>query len=146
MSLGGYLVLQQPLNPSGNSSPSGQNGHHFADDMFKRIFSEWKELNFKYNFTEICSLGPNWQYVSIGSDNGLAPKRRQAIVWTNADPIHCRIYALRGDELIIFPHNRMERKIILQGNLPQVQTAFVISKCRLQPLGAIEHFGDIDSQ
>ena len=28
------------------------------------------------------------------------PKRRQAIIWTNADPIHCHIYAvLVGDEL-----------------------------------------------
>ena len=25
----------------------------------------------------------NWQYVSIGSDNGLAANRRQAIIWTN---------------------------------------------------------------
>ena len=24
---------------------------------------------------------------SIGLDNGLAPNRRQAIIWTNADPI-----------------------------------------------------------
>ena len=24
---------------------------------------------------------------SVGLDNGLAPKRRQAIIWTNADPI-----------------------------------------------------------
>ena len=30
----------------------------------------------------------------------LAPNRRQAIIWTNADPIHWRIYAvLGGDEL-----------------------------------------------
>ena len=36
----------------------------------------------------------------IGLDNGLAPNRQQAIIWTNADPIHWRIYAaLRGDEL-----------------------------------------------
>ena len=36
----------------------------------------------------------------IGSDNGLVPNRRQAIIWTNADPIHWRIYAaLGGDEL-----------------------------------------------
>ena len=27
------------------------------------------------------------------ADNGLAPIRRQAIIWTNADPIHWRIYA-----------------------------------------------------
>ena len=25
---------------------------------------------------------------SIGLDNGLAPNRRQAIIWTNADPVH----------------------------------------------------------
>ena len=36
----------------------------------------------------------------IGLDNGLAPNRRQAIIWTNADMIHWRIYAaLGGDEL-----------------------------------------------
>ena len=27
---------------------------------------------------------------------GLVPNRRQAIVWTNADPIHWRIYAALG--------------------------------------------------
>ena len=32
-------------------------------------------------------------------DDGLAPNRRQAIIWTNADPIHWIIYAaLGGDE------------------------------------------------
>ena len=31
------------------------------------------------------------------------PKRRQAIIWTNADPIRLRIYeALGGDELTVF--------------------------------------------
>ena len=42
-------------------------------------FLEWKHLNSKLNFIEIYSLGSNWQYVSIGSDNGVAPPRRQAI-------------------------------------------------------------------
>ena len=55
-------------------------------------FREWKILNFVPN-------GPihnNLDYL----DNGLAPNRRQAIIWTNADPIHWRIYAaLGGDEL-----------------------------------------------
>ena len=33
-------------------------------------------------------------------DNGLAPNRRQAIIWTNADLLHWRIYAaLWGDKL-----------------------------------------------
>ena len=36
----------------------------------------------------------------MGLDNGLVPFRRQAIIWTNAEPIHWRIYAaLGGDEL-----------------------------------------------
>ena len=46
---------------------------------------------------------PIWQYSSTGSDNGMAPNRRQAIIWINADPIHWRIYAAIGeDELILF--------------------------------------------
>ena len=32
------------------------------------------------------------QYGSIGSDNGLSPSRRQAIILINADPVHRRIY------------------------------------------------------
>ena len=36
-----------------------------------------------------------------GLDNGVAPNRRQAIIWTNTGPFHLHIYAaLGGDELI----------------------------------------------
>ena len=38
----------------------------------------------------------NWQQPSIGLDNGCAPNRRQAIIWTNVDPIHWRIHAAQG--------------------------------------------------
>ena len=74
-----------------------QNCHHFADDIFKCIsfqvhFLEWKLLNFKGNFTEIFSLGFNWQYGSIGSNNALAPNRRQVIIWTNDDLGYWRAY------------------------------------------------------
>ena len=42
----------------------------------------------------------NCQQDIIGSGNGLAPNRRQAIIWTNADPSQWRIYAaLGGGEL-----------------------------------------------
>ena len=34
---------------------------------------------------EVCSLGSKQQFPSIGSDNNLAPGRRQAIIWTNDD-------------------------------------------------------------
>ena len=63
-------------------------------------FHEWKVLYFDKNFTEVCSQWSNWQYPSIGLENGLVPNRRQAIIWTNADPIQWRIYAaMGGDEL-----------------------------------------------
>ena len=43
----------------------------------------------------------NWHQHSTGLDNGLVLNRWQAIIWTNADPIHWHIHAaLRGDELI----------------------------------------------
>ena len=44
----------------------------------------------------------NEQYPSIGSDNGLAPTRRQAIMWANDDMVYWRIYASLGlNELTI---------------------------------------------
>ena len=40
-------------------------------------------MNFAYDDTEMCLEGLNQQYSIIGSDNGLAPTRRQAIVWAS---------------------------------------------------------------
>ena len=71
-----------------------------SQTIFSNIFSWMKCLYFDYNFAEVCSQGSYWQYPRIGLGNVLAPNRRKAIIWTNADHIHCRIYAaLRGDEL-----------------------------------------------
>ena len=42
---------------------------------------------------QACFQESNWQYSSIGSDNGFPPNRRKAIIWTN-DVLGCwRIYA-----------------------------------------------------
>ena len=41
--------------------------------------------------------GPIDKKQSISLDNGLAPNRRQAIIWTNADPIRWRIYVAPGE-------------------------------------------------
>ena len=38
------------------------------------------------------SLGVGWQQINIGSGNGLAPNRCQAITWTNDDPVDGHIY------------------------------------------------------
>ena len=39
------------------------------------------------------SLVCYWQYVIIGSDNVLAPIRRQDIMWMNSNIVHRRLYA-----------------------------------------------------
>ena len=58
-------------------------GHHFPDDIFIGIFVNKKMYKFWLSFIEICSKGPNKHHSSIGSDNGFAPSRCQAIIWTN---------------------------------------------------------------
>ena len=70
----------------------------FRRQYFQMHFHEWGVLYFDQNFTKVCSQWSNWQYPSIGLDNGLAPNRRQAIIWTNADLIHWRIYATLGED------------------------------------------------
>ena len=68
--------------------------------LFSNAFSRMKHFVFWLKFHWRLSQGSNWQSSSIGLDNGLSPIRRQAIIWTNADPINWRIYAtLGGDEL-----------------------------------------------
>ena len=63
-----------------NSSLPGQNGRHFEDDMFQHIFLNEKN--------------------SIGAYNGLTLSRWQAIIQTDADPVHRHIYvAPLGEEL-----------------------------------------------
>ena len=72
-----------------------------ADDIFKCIFLNEKvriliEISLEFVPKGLIEFKP-----SIGLDNGLAPNRRQAIIWTNADPILWHIYvALGEDELI----------------------------------------------
>ena len=72
----------------------------FHRQHFQMHFHEWKFLYFDSNFTEVCSQGVNRQKVSVGSGNGLAPNRRQAIIWTNADPGLWRKYAALGGDML----------------------------------------------
>ena len=59
-------------------------------------FLEWNCKNADYDITEVYSLGWNQKYHSIGSDNVLAPYRRQAIIWSNDGQVCWRIYASLG--------------------------------------------------
>ena len=70
----------------------------------------WMEnFYFDSNFTEVCSQGSNKHWGSTESGNGLAPYRRQAITWINADPVHRRIYAALGGYLL---RNYMNANIV----------------------------------
>ena len=76
-----------------NSLRPRQNVFQFADDIFKHIslngnFWIWNKISLKY-----VSLGGNWQFGSIGSDNGLVPNRHQAIIWNNDGMFYWCIYA-----------------------------------------------------
>ena len=83
-----------------NILPPRQHGRRFADDIFKCVVlngNVWIAIKISQNFVPKGRIDNNQ---GIGLDNVLAPNRRQAIIWTNADLIHWRIYAaLGGDEL-----------------------------------------------
>ena len=81
-----------------NSFPHGQDGHHFADDIFICIFVNEKFCILIKLSLKFVPKGPIVIRLSFGLDNGLAPNRRQAILWTNAATIHWRIHAAPGGD------------------------------------------------
>ena len=61
-------------------------GDKMADNLqttFSTALSCMEILVFDSDFTDICLQESDWHKSSIGSDNGLASVRRQAIIWTN---------------------------------------------------------------
>ena len=84
-----------------NLSPLNKMVVIFADDIFRSILVNEKfciliKISLKFVFKG--PIGNNTTLVYI--DNGLMPNRRQAIILTNADPLHWRIYAAPGGEMI----------------------------------------------
>ena len=67
-----------------------------TDDIFEYISSNESFWILNKISPKICYFGSNWQYDSIGSDNALAPNRRQAIIWSNVGMLYRRIYASLG--------------------------------------------------
>ena len=78
---------------SSNTLRPKQNGCRFADDILICFFSN-ENVWIKSYFIELWCLGSNQQYFIIGLDNGLAPNRRQVIIWSNYGLVYWRIYAL----------------------------------------------------
>ena len=91
--IGGVQILSHTHTP-----PSLDKMATILQMIFSDAFS-WKEsfvfwLKFHWSLFLRILLTNN---PSTGLENGLAPNRRQDIVWTNADQIHWRIYAARGE-------------------------------------------------
>ena len=73
-----------------------------ADSAWAALKMFCHYIPFVQNVIEIFSLGSSWQYVTIGSDNGLAPGRREAIISSNADPFtDAYIYMLLQYSLVV---------------------------------------------
>ena len=85
-----HIALVKPLT----HPPPGQNGLHFADDIFECIFMNDR-------FCILIQISP--KFVPKGlvdniSGNGLAQNRWQAISWANVVPVHWSIYAALGGD------------------------------------------------
>ena len=65
-----------------------------------------KRFVFQFKFHWRLFLRFEFTKPSIGLDNCLAPYRRQAIIWTNTDLIHWRIYAVLGEDELIYQPER----------------------------------------
>ena len=89
-----YLVTNRRRSLSKillNSSPPGQNGRHFADDMqFQRRFHECFFLIANRSLFQRGHLTIRQHWFR---------ERWQTITWTNADPVHRRIYAAESNVL-----------------------------------------------
>ena len=106
-------------------------------------FLERKLLHFKWYFIVMCPFGANLQYVIIGSDNTLAPNRRQAIIWTNDGPVYWRIYASLGLNKLKWPlysYKKHEQETSMKWN-PSLSTAPGGDKsCRATMPAALDKF------
>ena len=128
-----------------NTSRPRQNGCHFADGIFKCIFLNEDvtcKFRLKFHCTEVCSQGFIWQYASIGSDNGLPPGRRQAIIWTNDGLVYLCIYASLGlnesTHLHLVPHISVSVSVSIgsdNGLLPIQHQAIIWTSGRLLSIG-----------
>ena len=87
-----HMIFQNHLPPF-NTLRRRQKRQPLRRRYFQIHFLEWKLLDLKQYFIEMCHLWSNWQYVTVGTDSGLAPNMRQAKYWTNDGLVYWHIYA-----------------------------------------------------
>ena len=82
-----------------------------------------KEYQYTRNVTPILTRSTQWGRVThiyvnkltiIGSDNGLSPGRRQAIIWTNAGILSIGPWGINFNEISIEIHAFSSKKIHLK--------------------------------
>ena len=82
------------------------------------------------HFVEVCSKVPNKQYASVCTDNGLAPNRRQVIIWTIDGLAYWRIYAPVGLKDLMHKYDAhgpfITATVIPQPQLPISTNDFVL--------------------
>ena len=105
----------------------------FCRRNFHMHFDEWK-------FCTLIKISPKFVPKGPIDNNGLVPNRRQAIIWTNDDPIHRCIYAaLRRDGLIPFLETLLGVKSVTP-HLPATDDQFAIVARHEQVLGVGDFF------
>ena len=82
------------------------------------IWSEWQTIfSIAFPLTRLpqCRIYASVIWISIGSDNGLAPNRRQTIIWANAGLLSISNLGRNFSEILIkiqiFPITKMHLKI-----------------------------------
>ena len=75
-----------------NSSPPGQHGRHFADNIFRSIFANEKHSILIKICLKFIPKGP------LNNTSGNGAEQATSVSWTNADRAHWRLYAT-------VPHN-----------------------------------------
>ena len=78
-----------------NALRSRQNSP-FSQTIFSSAFLDWKPSNLKWYCVIMGFLKSNLRHVIIASDNGLAPNRQQAVIWTSDDLVYRCVYASPG--------------------------------------------------
>ena len=85
---------------------------------FSNSFSLKRFSYFYFNFSDVCFLGSSWQYVSIGSGNGLVLNRQQSITWSNIDSDLWHCVASVG-------HNELRHRVDSRFSPRQWETALL---------------------
>ena len=89
------LPCTMPVNRFGNSAKNKNWANHILWDLrFKWVLTRWGRV------THVCVCN----LIMTGSDNGLSPGRRQAIIWANAEMLLVEPWATNFSDILIEIH------------------------------------------